>query len=151
MILVGCGPALNKLKLYTPCTNSRLQTRLPPWRSPTLERCERRLHSLVFDPATVPSALPLIQLTLYGLPETRDRYERRMREIMSMEALQRYDVTRHLHAISVPTLVIWGRHDMRGNLAEAEQSAGRLANGKMIILEECGHLPYLKSRESLMR
>jgi pimeloyl-ACP methyl ester carboxylesterase len=144
LILVGCGPALNEPRALHAMYQQSLANGIAAMAEPTLERCERRLRNLVFDPASVPSALAFIQLTLYGLPEARDRYERRMRGIMSMEALERYDVTRHLHAISVPTLVIWGRQDMRGNLPEAEQQARRLPNGEMIILDECGHLPYLE-------
>jgi pimeloyl-ACP methyl ester carboxylesterase len=144
MVLVGCGPALNEPGTLHTMYQQSLANGIAAMAEPTLDRCERRLRNLVFDPASVPSALAFIQLTLYGLPDARDRYERRMRGIMSMEALERYDVTRHLHAISVPTLVIWGRQDMRGNLAEAEQHARRLPNGEMIILEECGHLPYLE-------
>jgi pimeloyl-ACP methyl ester carboxylesterase len=102
------------------------------------------MRNLVFDPASIPPALPLIQLTLYGLPETRDRYERRIRGIMSMEALVAYDVTRRLQEIAAPTLAIWGRQDIRGDLGEAERNAARLPKASMMVWEECGHLPYLE-------
>jgi pimeloyl-ACP methyl ester carboxylesterase len=144
LILVGCGPALNGPHFLHSMYQQSLANGIAAMADPTLERCERRMRNLVFDPAAVPPALPLIQLTLYGLPETRDRYERRIRGIMSMEALQRYDVTSRLQAISTPTLVIWGRQDIRGDLAEAQRHAARLPNGKMIVFEACGHLPYLE-------
>jgi pimeloyl-ACP methyl ester carboxylesterase len=102
------------------------------------------MRNLVFDPATIPAALPLMQLSLYGIPEARDRYERRMRGIMSMEALEKYDVTSRLQHIQTPTLVIWGQQDIRGDVAEAQRHARKLPSGKMIVLDQCGHLPYLE-------
>ncbi len=144
LVLVGCGPALNAPAFLHTMYQQSLANGLAAMADPTLERCERRMRNLVFDPAAVPPALPLIQLTLYGLPETRDRYERRIRGIMSMEALVQYDVTSRLHEIAAPTLAIWGRQDVRGDLEEAERHAARLPNGKMMVWEECGHLPYLE-------
>ena len=75
---------------------------------------------------------------------TLERCERRIRGIMSMEALMHYDVTSRLYEIAAPTLVIWGRQDIRGELEEAERHAARLPRGKMLVWEECGHLPYLE-------
>ena len=121
LVLVGCGPALNSPPFLHTMYQQSLANGIAAMADPTLERCERRMRNLVFDPASIPPALPLIQLTLYGLPETRDRYERRIRGIMSMEALMHYDVTSRLHQIAAPT-----------------------ARGKMLVWEECGHLPYLE-------
>ena len=144
LILVGCGPALNEPSGLHAMYQQSFANGIAAMSDPTLERCQRRMRNLVFNPASVPEALPLVQLTLYGFPETRDRYERRMRGIMGMEALERFDVTRRLPDISIPTLVIWGRNDIRGDMTEAQRHAGRLPNGKMIVFEECGHLPYLE-------
>ncbi len=144
LILVGCGPALNSPAFLHGMYQQSLANGIAAMADPTLERCERRMRNLVIDPASIPPGLPLIQLTLYGLPETRDRYERRIHGIMSMEALEQYDVTPHLNEIAAPTLVIWGRQDIRGEIEEAERHAARLPRGKMMVWEECGHLPYLE-------
>jgi 2-hydroxy-6-oxonona-2,4-dienedioate hydrolase len=144
LVLVGCGPALNTPPVHHAMYQQSLANGIAAMADPTLERCERRMRNLVFDPASVPAALPLSQLTLYGLPETRDRYERRIRGIMSMEALTQYDVTPRLQEIAAPTLVIWGRQDIRGELEEAQRHAARLPRAKMLLWDECGHLPYLE-------
>jgi pimeloyl-ACP methyl ester carboxylesterase len=67
-----------------------------------------------------------------------------MRGIMAPAALERYDVTARLDQITIPTLVVWGRHDMRGNFDEAAANVRRLPAGRMIVFEDCGHLPYLE-------
>jgi pimeloyl-ACP methyl ester carboxylesterase len=111
---------------------------------PTLETCRRRMNNLVINPKTVPEALLMLQLTLYALPGARDRYERRMRGIKDMAALKRFDVTARIADITVPSLVIWGRQDIRGNFEEAERCAKALPRGQMVVYENCGHLPYLE-------
>jgi pimeloyl-ACP methyl ester carboxylesterase len=144
LVLVGCGPALNSPPFLHAMYQQSLANGIAAVADPTLERCERRMRNLVFDPASVPHALPLIQLTLYGLPETRERYERRIQGIMSMEGLVQYDVSSRVREIAAPTLVIWGRQDIRGELKEAGRHAARLPRGKMTVWDECGHLPYLE-------
>jgi pimeloyl-ACP methyl ester carboxylesterase len=144
LVLVGCGPALNGPAFLHAMYQKSLENGIAAMAEPTLERCQRRMRNLVFNPLSVPPALPLIQLTLYGLPDARDRYERRIRGIMSRAALQKYDVTSRLQNITVPTLVVWGRHDIRGELAEAEGNFRKSPNGRFVVFEDCGHLPYLE-------
>jgi 2-hydroxy-6-oxonona-2,4-dienedioate hydrolase len=144
LILVGCGPALNRPEALSEMYERSFANGIAAMANPTLESCRRRMHNLVFDPETVPESLLLLQLTLYALPGARDAYERRMRGIKERAALDHYDVTRRLGEIIVPTLVIWGRHDTRGELAEAQRFASQLPRGRMVMFEECGHLPYVE-------
>jgi pimeloyl-ACP methyl ester carboxylesterase len=102
------------------------------------------MNNLVFDAKSVPEALVLLQLTLYALPGARDRYERRMRGIKDRAALERFDVTSKISQVTAPSLVIWGRQDVRGSLEEAERAAKLLPDGQWVLYENCGHLPYLE-------
>jgi 4,5:9,10-diseco-3-hydroxy-5,9,17-trioxoandrosta-1(10),2-diene-4-oate hydrolase len=147
LVLVGCGPALNGTAFLHAMYEKSLENGIAAMVEPTLERCQRRMRNLVFDSRSVPPALPLIQLTLYGLPDARDRYERRIRGIMRREALEKYDVTSRLQNITVPTLAVWGRQDIRGELAEAERNFRNVPNGRFVVFENCGHLPYLEKRD----
>ena len=144
LVLVGCGPALNEPPFLHEMYKKSFENGIAAMNDPTLERCERRMRNLVHDPKSVPPALPLMQLSLYGLPETRDRYERRIRGIMALDALKKYDVATRLKDIQAPTLVVWGRQDTRGDLAEAEHNFRKIPKGKMVVFENCGHLPYLE-------
>jgi len=118
---------------------------------PTLDTCRRRMNNLVFDPKSVPEALVLLQLTLYALPGARDRYERRMRGIKNRSALERFDVTPKISQVTAPSLVIWGRQDVRGSLEEAERAAKLLPDGQWVLYENCGHLPYLEHPDQFNR
>jgi 2-hydroxy-6-oxonona-2,4-dienedioate hydrolase len=144
LVLVGCGPALNSPETLSVMYEQSFANGIEAMSNPTLDVCRRRMKNLVFDPSTVPEALLMIQLTLYALPGARDRYKRRMEGIKTIEALNQYDVTRRMREIAVPTHVVWGRQDIRGNLGEAENCAKQLPMGQLIIYENCGHLPYLE-------
>ncbi len=144
LVLVGCGPALNSVTTLSAMYEQSFANGIKAMSEPTLEVCRRRMNNLVFDPNTVPEALLMVQLTLYALPGARDRYEQRMRGIKERAALERFDVTKRIADLTTSSLVIWGRHDIRGNLEEAERYAKALPRGEMRIYENCGHLPYLE-------
>jgi pimeloyl-ACP methyl ester carboxylesterase len=147
LVLVGCGPALNGPETLSTMYEQSFSNGIAAMRNPTLEICRRRMSNLVFDPRSVPDALLMLQLSLYAIPGAADRYERRMRGIKERAALERFDVTGRMADLTVPTLIVWGRHDARGNLDEAERHAAALPRGDLRIYENCGHLPYLECRE----
>jgi len=144
LVLVGCGPALNSVETLARMYEQSFTNGIKAMADPTLDTCRRRMNNLVFDAKSVPEALVLLQLTLYALPGARDRYERRMRGIKDRAALERFDVTSKISQVTAPSLVIWGRQDVRGSLEEAERAAKLLPDGQWVLYENCGHLPYLE-------
>jgi pimeloyl-ACP methyl ester carboxylesterase len=70
-----------------------------------------------------------------------------MRGIKESGALKRFDVTSRINQLTLPTLIVWGRQDTRGNLDEAKRHAAALPRGHLRIYENCGHLPYLEYPE----
>ena len=58
-------------------------------------------------------------------------------------------VTDRLSEISMPTLVIWGRHDRVLDVSCTEAMAASIPNNKIVIFEDAGHIPMIeKPRES---
>jgi pimeloyl-ACP methyl ester carboxylesterase len=49
-----------------------------------------------------------------------------------------------LAALAVPTLLVWGRHDQFSSVDRAREIAARLRDGRLVVLEDCGHLPTLE-------
>ncbi len=47
----------------------------------------------------------------------------------------------HLHRISQPTLVLWGRHDRLIPLQHGEEYARLIPGARLEIIEDCGHMP----------
>ena len=58
--------------------------------------------------------------------------------------MARKDRRDDLESIRVPTLVLCGRQDALCPLKVHEEMASRLSNGKLVIIEDCGHLPPLE-------
>jgi 2-hydroxy-6-oxonona-2,4-dienedioate hydrolase len=114
--------------------------------TPTFETCHARIGRVVYDPACIPEALPLMQMTLYALPGALESFERRLAGLRDVEGLRRYDHTR-LDEITCPTLVLFGREDARGDFDDTMEAAARLKDKQIIIYERCGHWPHLEYPE----
>jgi pimeloyl-ACP methyl ester carboxylesterase len=144
LILVGASPVLNSAETMARVHGAALANGRAAMDDLTLETCRRRLQNLIFDKDAAPEPVYFMQLTLAALPGARERWERRMRAIGTPEARRRYDVFGRLEDLVLPTLAVWGRHDPRGDFDEAAAAAKRIPNGRWVVLEECGHLPYLE-------
>lgn len=48
------------------------------------------------------------------------------------------------HAVTQPTLVMVGDHDRVGRPEHARALAAALPRGRIIVLPECGHYPFLE-------
>ena len=57
------------------------------------------------------------------------------------------DLRPHLKKISVPTLVIVGRHDFITNVAMAEEMVNHIPNARLEIFEDSGHFPLVEEPE----
>lgn len=51
---------------------------------------------------------------------------------------------RRLHRVTAPTLVIWGKQDALVPVVYAEEFARRIANAKLALIDNCGHIPQLE-------
>lgn len=61
------------------------------------------------------------------------------------------DLRPHLHKISVPTLVIVGRHDFITNVAMAEEIVKHIPNARLVIFEDSGHYALVEEPETFYR
>lgn len=59
-------------------------------------------------------------------------------------ALTGYDLLDRLGRIRVPTLIIWGRDDLVVPAADAAGFAARIADSRVVIFDDCGHVPMLE-------
>ena len=54
------------------------------------------------------------------------------------------DLEKWLHRIKVPALIIWGDDDKIMPPANAGLWCERLPDGRLAIVDECGHLPHIE-------
>jgi pimeloyl-ACP methyl ester carboxylesterase len=59
----------------------------------------------------------------------------------------RWDV---LTGLDVPTLVLWGRQDAFASVETARAIAARVRDARLVLLDDCGHLPTLERPDACM-
>jgi proline iminopeptidase len=64
------------------------------------------------------------------------------------ESLGDYDLTPHLGAVHIPTLIVHGRQDPIP-LASSESLARALPDARLVVLEDSGHVPYVEAPDGL--
>jgi pimeloyl-ACP methyl ester carboxylesterase len=62
-------------------------------------------------------------------------------------------ITRHdrwgaLDGLRAPTLLLWGRHDQFASVERAQEIASRVPAARLLVLDDCGHLPTLEYPEA---
>jgi pimeloyl-ACP methyl ester carboxylesterase len=56
-------------------------------------------------------------------------------------------LSKRLHRITVPTLVVWGRQDALVPSAYAEEFGRRIPGSRVEVLDDCGHIPPAEQPE----
>jgi proline iminopeptidase len=69
---------------------------------------------------------------------------------MWQNVMPSFDVRNQLGEISVPTLVLGGRHDWVTPYPESELIAASVPNSELVIFEESGHLPFVEEQDRFM-
>ena len=64
-----------------------------------------------------------------------------------MNELARYNVTNRLQEISVPALIIGGRHDVHVSPSWSKMMAEQIPHSRLIMMEKSGHFPWLDEPE----
>jgi pimeloyl-ACP methyl ester carboxylesterase len=59
-------------------------------------------------------------------------------------------LSKRLHRIEVPTLIVWGKDDRLVSSAYAAEFGRHIAGSRVVVLEDCGHIPQLEQPEQTM-
>jgi pimeloyl-ACP methyl ester carboxylesterase len=103
----------------------------------------------VHDPAAIPE-----WAELFGAPPTPAQLEvaTRNREMTARLSWKPYmfnpRLSYFLPRVSTPTLIVWGRQDQVVPLVCGQQYARALPNGRLSVLERCGHQPPIEHPEA---
>lgn len=79
----------------------------------------------------------------------RHRWLRGDPSAISAFAMVEHDFSRALRAIRVPTLVIWGAHDLIAPLRTGQALASAIPHARLVVLEGLGHAPQIEAPERL--
>lgn len=77
----------------------------------------------------------------------RKRFRHKTHNAFFRYAFPRYDIRRQLHRITIPTLILAGRHDWITPLPFARELAQNIPNSRLVVFEEAGHSIYSDAPE----
>ena len=104
---------------------------------------------VVYDPKLLPDYIVEKNMYYRTRIETRPAYEYVLKEMMTLRG-QHPEVVEQVKMVAeeirkhqIPTLVIWGKNDKVLPPSQAEIAA-EMTGGKMVLIDECGHMPYLE-------
>jgi pimeloyl-ACP methyl ester carboxylesterase len=114
----------------------------------------QQMAQLLFFDQQHPLAVAMASITDFSqLPE-----EFLLPQFKAMEALAKVawnpyfhnpKLERRLDRITAATLVVWGREDRLIPLAHGERYAARIPDARLVVIEQCGHLPVLEQPDKL--
>jgi proline iminopeptidase len=70
---------------------------------------------------------------------------------MWKNVMPKYDLRPRLGNISIPTLILVGRHDWVTPVSQSELLKKGIPNSKMVIFEKSGHLPFVEEQDLFLR
>ena len=151
LVIIGSGSALSSEAELLESLPRTFANGIKAIADPTWESCRTRIGNICFDPATVPDEVILSQLTSYARPGMAEAYKATLEGMMDIELLRPHRILDRLEEIVVPTQLLWGRQDSRSRLENAQAAAPRIRDCELVVLEECGHLPYAEHPEQFNR
>ncbi|MCB8882153.1 alpha/beta hydrolase [Acidisoma cellulosilytica] len=115
--------------------------------NPSLETVRKRLAGMVYDLASVPHALEIMQMNVFAQPHLKRGFEAIMEGKMNLEACREWDVHNRFGEIDCPLLMLWGLNDPRAN-ADRAMALGRQAREAYFVgLPDCAHVPHVEQPE----
>jgi 2-hydroxy-6-oxonona-2,4-dienedioate hydrolase len=109
--------------------------------SDDLELTRSRVRVLMADPVNATEELVRLRHAIYHRPDFVANIDNLLclqeEEVRSRNILTEHDLSR----ITAPTLVVWGRDNPFGDVAEALAIQRAIPSAELVILEDCGHWP----------
>jgi 4,5:9,10-diseco-3-hydroxy-5,9,17-trioxoandrosta-1(10),2-diene-4-oate hydrolase len=141
----GLGSAINPL--FTSVNVPFLgEAAMPFWRTRAgaYQRAWGRTALLfAHPPGSVPREWLAEQCRLARSPGYLEAHLSVLRAIVSPLG-QREVLVDRLPSLKVPTLVVWGERDRVFPRSQAKRAVGRLQEGSLALIPDCGHMPHVE-------
>lgn len=109
---------------------------------------DARLRGSLVHPEMLPGSLPATVAHSFAMPWGINAWQRTIFELANKEAYRTLDLSSRLHAIKVPTLVIWGRQDHSCAVDVVSKAMGDMIHATLTIFDACGHYPMLEHADA---
>lgn len=98
------------------------------------------------------------KLSLYKPEQYKNYFDKSIHKKMAAtrmnffarEILQ-FDVTKQLHQVTAPTLILCGKHDVQCPVVFSEEMAGEIPKAQLAIFNESNHYPFLEEEQAFMK
>ncbi len=151
LIVVGSGGAFHSAGEQRRTLQQVLANASGAMSEPTLESCRSRLAAICNDPNAVAEEILLTRLTSYGLGDRFEAFKSAISGYLASLDSEDYRVYGRLEAIKSRTMIITGRQDSRASVESHVQAKERIAGAELVILDGCGHLPYMEHVDTFNR
>lgn len=120
-------------------------------KDPSWERVKARLEWLMADPDMVTDDLIRTRQAIFEQPDWLKAAETNM-ALQELETRKRNMISDDdLRAIHAEALVVWTTKDPSGPVDEGRRIADLIPNGRLAIMEECGHWPQYEDSATFNR
>lgn len=103
------------------------------------------------DPGTIPQPYLESRVAGVSIPATQDTWAVLLRRIAGLGGIRPgMYLGDELANVDVPTLVLWGEHDM-APLEEGRRESARIAGARFVAMMGVGHHPFLQAPEQTAR
>lgn len=120
-------------------------------KDPSWERVKARLEWLMADPTMVTDDLIRTRQAIFEQDDWLKAAESNM-ALQDLETRRRNMISDDdLRAIQAEALVVWTTKDPSGPVDEGRRIAGLIPNGRLAVMEECGHWPQYEDAETFNR
>lgn len=120
-------------------------------RDPSWERVRTRLEWLMADPSMVTDDLIRTRQMIFQQPDWLMACEMNM-ALQDPETRSRNMISDDdLRAIQSPAMVLWTTKDPSGPVDEGRRIASLIPNGRLAVMENCGHWPQYEDTETFDR
>lgn len=120
-------------------------------RDPSWERVRTRLEWLMADPSMVTDDLIRTRQMIFQQPDWLMACEMNM-ALQDPETRARNMISDDdLRAIQAPAMVLWTTKDPSGPVDEGRRIASLIPNGRLAVMENCGHWPQYEDTETFDR
>lgn len=148
LILVGSGSALHPSETQHVVLDAVYENGSKAMLNPTLDVCRSRLAAICHSPDCIAEEILLVQITSYALPDRLAAFQATIRALQASLRSPEDMINTRLDHLTLPTLILTGREDIRAKWAIMAAAASALPQGKLATFERCGHLPYLEYPEA---
>lgn len=144
LVLISSSSAFDSDEDYRKAMRGAFENAARTISDPEFEDCRRRMAAIVHDPACIPEAVLMMQLTQYARPDRADYYIKANRNRVNSEGPIGYRIVDRLEELALPVLVVAGREDPRANWRRTEAAVARMPDAELHIVDECGHVPHIE-------